>query len=154
MRTIALALTLFFAATAFAQLRLNTSIYPANVDAKQDVAEALQRAKTEHKRLLLVFGADWCYDCHVLDARFHEFNIAPIVDKNFVVVHIDIGQGEKNADLAQKYQIPVNKGVPSVAVVTADDKLLYSTQHGEISPTRRLPASNIIDFLEKWAPKS
>lgn len=149
----AAALTFFLSASALAQLRLDTSIYPANADAKQEVADALGRAKSEHKRLLLVFGADWCYDCHVLDYRFHESDIQPFLDKHFVVVHIDIGRGEKNQDLAQKYAIPVDKGVPSIAVVTAEDKLLYSTQHGEISPTRRLPASDIVAFLQKWAAK-
>ena len=142
-----------FAVSAVAQLRSDLPIYPPNADAKQEVADALQRAKAEHKRLLLVFGADWCYDCHVLDARFHQSEIQPILDKNFIVVHIDIGRGEKNQDLCRKYNIPVDKGVPSVAVVTANDRLLYSTQHGEISPTRRLLASDIINFLEKWAPK-
>ncbi len=140
-------------AGALAQLRLDTSIYPANADAKQEVADALQRAKAEHKRVLLVFGADWCYDCHVLDARFHEPEIQPFLEKHFVVVHIDIGRGEKNQDLTQKYKIPLNKGVPSVAVVTADDKLLESTQNGEIEGARRMPAGEILAFLEKWAAK-
>ena len=137
---------------AFGQL-LETSIYPPNADAKHDISEALAKAKTNNKRLLLVFGADWCYDCHVLDYRFHQPDIQPVLDKNFVVVHIDIGQGEKNVDVAKQYQVPLDRGVPSVAVVDRSGVVLYSTQHGEISPTRRLPASDILNFLEKWAPK-
>ncbi len=141
-----------FASTAFAQL-LDTSIYPPNADAKKDIGNALAKAKTEHKRVLLVFGADWCYDCHVLDYRFHQAEIQPTLDKNFIVVHVDIGQGEKNVDVAQQYQIPLNRGVPSIAVVDRSGVVLYSTQHGEISPTRRLPASDILKFLQQWAPK-
>jgi thioredoxin 1 len=143
---------IFLAAPAFAQL-LDTSIYPENADAKKEIGEALVKAKAEHKRLLLVFGADWCYDCHVLDYRFHQAGIEPVVDTNFIVIHVDIGRGEKNVDVAQKYKIPLDRGVPSIAVVSSSGEVLYSTQHGEISPTRRLPASDILAFLQKWAPK-
>jgi thioredoxin 1 len=137
---------------AFGQL-LDTAIYPPSADAKREISEAFAKAKADHKRLLLVFGADWCYDCHVLDYRFHQPDIQPVLDKNFVVVHIDIGQGEKNVDVAKQYQVPLDRGVPSVAVVDRSGVVLYSTQHGEISPTRKLPASEILNFLEKWAPK-
>jgi thioredoxin-related protein len=142
-----------FASAAFGQL-LDTSIYPANADAKKDISNALTKANTEHKRVLLVFGADWCYDCHVLDKRFHQADIQPTLDKNFIVVHVDIGQGDKNVDVAEQYQIPLNRGVPSIAVVDRSGVVLYSTQHGEISPTRRLPASDILKFLQQWAPKN
>ena len=148
-----LGLTLLLAGTASAQL-LNNPIYNENADAKKEIKEALVKAKAEHKRLLLVFGADWCYDCHVLDYRFHQADIEPTLDKNFIVVHVDIGQGEKNVDLAERYNIPLNRGVPSIAVVSSTGAVLYSTQHGEISPTRKLPASDILAFLKQWAPKS
>lgn len=143
--------TLLLAATAAAQISMQ-SIYPPNADAKKDISAALAKAKAQHKRVLLVFGADWCFDCHVLDYRFHSSEIEPTLDKNFVVVHVDIGQGERNTDIAQKYEIPVNRGVPSIAVVGSSGALLYSTQNGEISPTRRLSPAYILNFLKQWAP--
>ncbi len=146
---------LFFAVNAPAQLRMvpNTPIYDDNADAKKEIREALTKAKAENKRLLLVFGANWCYDCHVLDYRFHQPEIQPIVDKSFVVVHVDIGEGEKNVDLANKYKIPLNRGVPAIAVVDKSGTLLYSQQSGEFAPARRLPAQNFVAFLEQWAPR-
>ncbi|ABF42669.1 putative thiol-disulfide isomerase and thioredoxin [Candidatus Koribacter versatilis Ellin345] len=147
-------LALFFVAiSACAQSRmvLDTPIYPEGVDAKKEIRAALVQAKAQNKHVLLVFGADWCYDCHVLDYRFHSPEIEPFLDKNFVVVHVNIGRGETNVDLSNKYHIPVDKGVPSIAVVSPTGALLYSTQHGEISPTRRMPATQIVGMLENWA---
>ena len=46
-------------------------IYPANVDAEAEIAEALANAAKTNRRVILVFGGNWCYDCHVLDAAFH-----------------------------------------------------------------------------------
>lgn len=47
------------------------NLYPANVDARAEIKEAEEHAAKDHKRVLLVFGANWCGDCHVLDRAFH-----------------------------------------------------------------------------------
>src|ERR1017187_10398957 len=46
-------------------------IYAPGVDAHAEIKQALQLAAKAHKRVLVVFGANWCYDCHVLDLAFH-----------------------------------------------------------------------------------
>jgi hypothetical protein len=46
------------------------NIYEAKADAHAELEEALEKASKEHKRVLIVFGANWCYDCHVLDLAF------------------------------------------------------------------------------------
>src|ERR1035437_5060111 len=56
---------------------MKKNIYPADVDAHAEIKEAEARAAREHKRLLLVFGANWCFDCHVLDLAFQRPELAP-----------------------------------------------------------------------------
>src|SRR5262245_43756799 len=68
------------------------NIYPEGVDAKAEIAEALANAAKTHRRVLLVFGGNWCYDCHVLDAAFHSAEIAPTLNKNYIVLHVNIGE--------------------------------------------------------------
>src|SRR5258708_19633140 len=102
-------------------------IYPANVDAKAEIAEALANAAKTHRRVILVFGGNWCYDCHVLDAAFHSPEIAPTLNKNFVVVHVNIGEFDKNLDIADKNKVPLNKAVPTSAFVRSNAKVLFST---------------------------
>jgi hypothetical protein len=102
----------------------------------------------------IVFGGNWCYDCHVLDQCFHQADVAPVVEKNFQVVHVDIGDdGKKNSDLAAEYKIPLDKGVPALAILGADGKLLYSQQNGEFESARSLDPDDVITFLNKWKPK-
>jgi len=50
---------------------MKKDIYPSNADAHAEIKEAEEKAATSHKRVLLVFGANWCYDCHVLEQAFH-----------------------------------------------------------------------------------
>ena len=127
-------------------------IYPENVDAKAEIAEALASAAKTHRRVILVFGGNWCYDCHALDAAFRSAEIAPIVNKNFVVVHVNIGEYDKNLDLAEKYDVPLKKGVPASAVLGSDGALLYSQKLGEFESAKRISKEDVVAFLEKWKP--
>ena len=132
----------------------NKEIYPASADAGKEIDEALHSALPAHKRLLLVFGADWCYDCHVLDDAFHSPEIAPTIEKYFAVVHVDIGKEDKNLDLAKKYDVPLDRGVPAIAVLDSDGKLLFSQKHGEFEAARSMATDDILAFLNKWKPAS
>jgi thioredoxin 1 len=132
---------------------MNKDIYPASADAHTEIKEAEAKATQAHKRLLLVFGANWCFDCHVLDLAFQRPELAPILVANYEVVHIDLGPDEhKNADLVQQYQIPLNKGIPALAVAESDGKLIISQKNGEFEDARGLPPEVLLEFLNKWKP--
>ncbi len=133
-------------------VKLDPKLYDQAVDAKAEIHEAEQRALREHKRVLLVFGGNWCYDCHVLDLAFHSGDIEPTLDRHFLVVHVDVGEYDRNLDIAEKYRVPLKKGVPAIAVVDGNDKLIYSQQAGEFQATRKLSAEPILAFLNKWKP--
>jgi len=132
---------------------MKKDIYPASVDAHAEIKEAEEKAAKEHKRLLLVFGANWCFDCHVLDLAFHRPDLAPILAANFEVIHVDLGPNEeKNADLVKQYEIPLNKGIPAMAVVDSDGKLIYSQKNGEVEDARAITPQILVDFLNQWKP--
>jgi len=129
------------------------NIYPAGADAANEIQLALKRATTEHKRVLLVFGANWCYDCHVLDHALHEGEAGKIMTEKFLLVHVDIGEGEKNPELVKDYKIPLDKGVPAVAILGADGKLLYSSGEGEFESARTMFKKDLVAFLNRWKNK-
>ncbi len=127
-------------------------LYPADADAQKEIAEALATAAKSHKRVLLIFGGNWCYDCHVLDEAFHTPEIAPTLNHNFVVAHIDIGEYNKNLEIAKKYEVPLERGVPAAAVLDSDGKLLFSQKNQEFEKARSLAPEDILAFLNKWKP--
>jgi len=75
-------------------------------------AAALKTAAQTHKRILLDFGGNWCGDCQVLDLYFHDPRNRPILEANFVLVHINIGHMDANTDIAETYQIPLKRAYP------------------------------------------
>jgi Thioredoxin-like len=127
-------------------------IYPADANPSKEITEALHSATTSRKRVLVVFGGNWCFDCHVLDEAFHSPEIAPTLNKFFLVVHVDIGEMNKNLDIAKKYQVPLDRGVPAVAVLDSDGKLLFSQKRGEFEAARSMAPEDILAFLHTWQP--
>jgi Thioredoxin-like len=133
--------------------RPNTQLYPPPEEAPAAIASALTAAGRDHKRVLLVFGGNWCYDCHVLDATFRSRSIAPLVNANYHVIHVNVGNYDANLDLAKKYQIPLDKGVPSLAILDPDGKLVVSQKQGEFESTVKLGPEDVVGFLKKWKPQ-
>jgi Thioredoxin-like len=133
----------------------DVDLYPPPGEARTEIAAALRAAAKDHKRVILVFGGNWCYDCHVLNAAFHSPQIAPLVKANYHVVHVNIGDGDKNLALADEYGVPLRQAVrvPSLAVLDSDGKVIYSQKNGEFDDSSRLSRADIIEFLKKWAPR-
>jgi thioredoxin 1 len=130
----------------------NTDLYPSPEEARPEIDAALHTATKEHKRVILVFGGNWCFDCHVLDAAFRSAAIAPLVGKSYVVVHVNIGNFDRNLDLAKNYETTLDKGVPTLAVLGPDGKVVFSQKRGEFESAVRLGPDDIVRFLDKWKP--
>jgi thiol:disulfide interchange protein len=128
------------------------NIYPDPAHAKADLAAAIKTAAQSHKRVIVDFGGDWCGDCQVLDIYFHNAENRPILDSNFVLVHINIGRMDENLDIAEQYGIPVTLGVPALAVLNEKGKLLYCQRGGEFKSMRRMESSEVTKFLVQWRP--
>jgi thioredoxin 1 len=131
----------------------NTQLYPPAEEAPSEISTALSAAAKDHKRVLLVFGGNWCYDCHVLDTTFRSKAFAPLVNANYHVIHINVGNYDANLDLAKKYEIPLEKGVPSLAILDPDGTLVVSQKKGEFESTVRIGPEDIAEFLKKWKPQ-
>ena len=130
----------------------NTQLYPDPVEAQIEIDAALASAKKDHKRVLVIFGANWCYDCHVLDATLRSTRVAPLVVANYHVVHINIGDGDRNGDLADRFEVPLKKGIPSLAVLDSNGQLVTSQKQGEFESAAKIGLSDVTQFLNRWKP--
>jgi ketosteroid isomerase-like protein len=132
----------------------NPDLYPDPSEAQKDLDSALAAATHDHKHVIVVFGANWCYDCHVLDAAFHSAAIAPIVKANYHVVHVNIGNYDQNLDIAERLQTPLKKGVPVLAVLDSKGQVLTSQKNGEFESAYKIGPTDITDFLNHWKPSA
>jgi thiol:disulfide interchange protein len=126
------------------------ALYPDIAQAKQDIAAALAQAGKENKRVLLDFGGNWCGDCQVLNIYFHAPANRALLDRNYVLVPVNVGHLDQNLDLATKYGVPLVKGVPALAVLDSKGELLYSQHNAEFESMGRVDPGAVTAFLLQW----
>jgi thioredoxin 1 len=86
--------------------------YDESADAKADLKRTLAEGKAAGKPVLVIFGANWCKDCRALDQALSTGRNAELVKREFKVVKIDVGNFDKNLDVAEAYGNPIKKGIP------------------------------------------
>ena len=125
--------------------------YNEAADAKADIRTTLAAAQLAKLPVLVVFGANWCGDCRMLDTAFKTGASAPLMAKSFRIVKVDVGRFDRNVDIATGYGVPLKNGIPAVAVLAADGRLLYATAGGELADARKMGDTGVLDFFAKVA---
>jgi protein disulfide-isomerase len=128
--------------------------YDTSADAQRDLVAAMNEARKSGKRVLIVFGANWCPDCRVLDHEFHAGGkTTELITSRYEVVKVDVGDFDKNLDFAKLYGEPIRKGIPSIVVVTPTNEVVYQTKAGELADARAMGADGIYGFFKDKADK-
>ena len=58
-------------------------VYDESADSPAQVTQALAHAKADNKQLMIVFGANWCGDCKMLDGEFKKPALKSLLDANY-----------------------------------------------------------------------
>ena len=145
MQKLFLTYLLVVASAAFAA----TGPYDEAADAKTQIRAAVAEAAAAKVPVLVVFGANWCGDCKMLDMAFKEGSAAPLIAKHFKVVKVDVGRFDRNVDVATAYGVPLKSGIPAVAVLSAQGNATYATKVGELADARQMGDKGIYDFFVK-----
>jgi protein disulfide-isomerase len=122
--------------------------YDERADARASIRTALGVVGTGPRRVLLVFGANWCEDCRSLDEALRSGRNAELMAREFEVVKVDVGRFDRNLDVAKAYGDPIRKGIPAAVVLSADGQVLYATKAGELSNARRMSETGVYDFFD------
>jgi thioredoxin 1 len=122
--------------------------YNESANAAADVQRALAAARADRNDVLVVFGANWCPDCRELDKALNGSSHA-LIAGHFQVVKIDVGRFDKNLELANQYGNPIRMGIPAVVVLSADNRIVYSSKGGELANARKMGDTGIYDFLSQ-----
>lgn len=125
--------------------------YDPDRDAAADIAAALALSATDHRQVLLDFGADWCPDCKVLDRLFHAGQVAPLLHTDYRVVPVDVGQFDHNLDLAARYVDLRTSGIPALVVLAPDGRVRTATNDGSFANARTMDAAAVAAFLRHWS---
>jgi thiol:disulfide interchange protein len=127
--------------------------YDATKDVAAQVTAAQAVAKGSNKRVLVMFGGNWCKWCKALDALFtSDANVSTALDDGFVLVHVD---SDSNGALNDRWGNPFANGFPVLVVVDVDGKKLHVQETGALEKEDKSvahDADKVITFLKRWSP--
>lgn len=127
------------------------AIYDPAADMKALIASAVQKAGSENRDILLMFGGNWCPWCH----RLHElFAAAPRVKKilaeRYILLLVDVGEkpGQPlNQDLVDLYRVK-GFGFPALAVLDKTGQLLATQTTGVLEKGKSHDPARVLAFLK------
>ena len=128
--------------------------YDETADAKAEIKQALTEAATNQMSVIVVFGANWCGDCQMLNIAMKKGASAPLLAKDFKIVKVSVGHFDKNLDVAKVYGVPLEKGIPAVAIISSKNEVLYVTRDGELADARKMGDTGIYDFFKRVTASS
>ena len=125
--------------------------YDEAANAHNKIKTALAAAKDSKTQVLVVFGANWCSDCKALDTSFKSGTTAPLIEKSFKVVKINVGRVDHNVEIAETYGVPLKQGTPAIAILNSEGKVVFATRDGELADAYKMGDKGIHDFFAKLA---
>jgi thiol:disulfide interchange protein len=135
--------------------KMGPNVYDVHADGKAQIAAALATAAVVNKRVILVFGANWCIWCHRLSATFeNDPGVAKALAAGFIVVKIDVNSRNgtsRNADVVKRYGDPTAHGIPVLVVLDSDGNQLTTKDSGELEEGDGHSPAKILAFLSAWA---
>ena len=104
-------------------------------------AEMLDKARASaqinHKFLMVEFGADWCSDCLELSKELEKGAVRNYLKEHFVVLNVDVGQFNRNIDVAKSLGVDINQGIPTVVFFPPSRAV----------PSKKLGTNQILAYL-------
>lgn len=126
--------------------------YEEGVDAQARIDAAVAASRADGKRVLLVFGANWCPWCRRLEHTLqNDARIAAELRDHFHLVHVDTGvrRSDTNAAVVTRYGNPVQLGLPVLVVLGADGSVAHTQETGALEEGDRHSPTKIIEFLAR-----
>jgi thiol:disulfide interchange protein len=126
--------------------------YNEAANAQTEIATAVTAARGDGKRVLLVFGANWCVWCRRLEHTLqNDAAVAAAVRDGFHVVHVDTGgRGSgTNRTLNEQYGNPMSNGLPVIVVLDATGRVVMTQETGALEIGNRHDPAKVLQFLQR-----
>jgi len=133
-----------------------TKLYNPIANVAKDVAEAVKKAKQENKHVLIQVGGNWCIWCY----RFNDFvesdkELKEIIEKTYVVYHLNYSKENKNLDYLKKLGFPQRFGFPVFVILNKEGQVIHTQDSGLLEDgMKSYNKDKVKTFLQNWSTEA
>jgi Thioredoxin-like len=112
----------------------------------------LQRAKAQHKLLMVDLGGNWCLDCRLLAATIEIPVLKAWLARRYEIVSVDIGRFDRNLEIPARFGAPGRpEGVPALLIVDPrSGRLVNRGRIAALADARSMSPQGLADWLAQW----
>jgi thioredoxin 1 len=103
------------------------------------INHARAEARLNHRILMVEFGANWCSDCQELAKELDERGTSVYMKTHVDVVQVDVGEFNRNLDIARSLGIDVNQGIPAAVFIPPI----------AVPPANRVGNTQILEYIHE-----
>ena len=130
-------------------------LYNPTANATADIKEAVSKAKSAGKHVLIMAGGNWCSWC----LRFNKFitedkQLDSALNAGFIIYHLNYSPENKNAAVFAKYNYPQRFGYPVFLVLDAKGNRMHTQNSAYLEEGKGYNKKKVLEFFHDWSPSA
>ena len=113
----------------------------------KDLLSFIQQSRQGHQSII-IFGANWCPDCRILEATMKLPTVERYLDKYFSVLHVDVGDYDINMQLLEVAGVKKEEGIPRIVIFGKGSEPLNIGVTDKMRTARNAKLQDIFNYFQ------
>lgn len=116
---------------------------------ESEVRSFINKSEKGHQSII-IFGANWCPDCRILEATLKLPTIERYLDKYFSVLHVDVGDYDINMELLEVAGVKKEEGIPRIVIFGKGSEPLNIGVTDKMRTARDTKLQDIFNYFQNF----
>ncbi|MGE5406655.1 MAG: thioredoxin family protein [Methanosarcina sp.] len=126
-------------------------LYDPSIDGMKQINEAVAKAKSEGKHVLIQYGGNWCPWCIKFDAFCKsDAEISKVISENYIPVKLNYSPENKNDASNIFLGNPTRFGFPVFIIVDGQGKVLHIQDSSLLESGQSYDQKKVLGFMRNW----
>jgi thioredoxin-related protein len=126
-------------------------LYDPALDGMKQIKEAVSKAKSQGKHVLIQYGGNWCSWCIKFDAFCKaDTSIMKVINTSFVPVKLNNSPENKNEAANAYLENPMRFGFPVFIIVDGNGKVLHIQDSALLEEGKGYNQLKVLGFFRNW----
>jgi thioredoxin-related protein len=126
-------------------------LYDPALDGMKQIKEAVSKARSQSKHVLIQYGGNWCSWCIKFDAFCKaDTSIMKLISTSYIPVKLNYSPENKNEEANIYLGNPVRFGFPVFINVDGNGKVLHIQDSSLLEEGKGYDQSKVLGFFRNW----